>query len=533
MTKELKFNTEARQKILVGVQTLANAVKVTLGPKGRNVIIEKPFGSPHITKDGVSVAKEVDLKDKFENIGAQMVKEVASKTADKAGDGTTTATVLAEAIYTEGLKHIAAGSNPMDLKRGMEKALKAVIEDLAARSKKIETDDEIKQIATISANSDVEIGEMIADAMKKVGAHGCITVEEAKGFETTLKVVEGMSFDRGYLSSYFMTNAETQECVYDDAYILLYDKKLSNLKDILSILQAVAQAGKPLIIIAEDIDGEALASLVVNRARGGFKVCAVKAPGFGDRKKSLLEDLAVLTGAKLISAEAGDKLDKVEVSDLGFVKKIIISKDHTAIIEGAGTKEAIEDRVKTIQLQLDNAGSEYDKEKLRDRIAKLAGGIAVISVGGATEIEMKERKDRVDDATHATHAAIEEGILPGGGVALVRAAQAISTLIVSDAEIPGVMIVARALSAPLRQIAENAGLDANFALVNVANASGNVGLNAQTGEYVDMVQAGIIDPTKVVRCAIQNAVSIASLLLTTECIISLVRTEKLPENKDF
>lgn len=520
--KEIKFKEEARRKILKGVQTLADAVKVTLGPKGRNVIIDKSYGPPHITKDGVTVAKEIELEDKLENMGAQMVKEVASKTADKAGDGTTTATVLAEAIYREGLRNVAAGANPMDLKRGMEKAVKVVVEDLMARSKKVETNQEIAQVATISANNDAEIGKIIASAMEKVGKDGSITVEEAKGFETTLDVVEGMSFDRGYLSAYFTTHPESQECLLDDAYILVYEKKLSTIKELIPILQAVAETGHPLMIIAEDVEGEALATLVVNRLRNGLKVCAVKAPGFGDRRKSLLEDIAILTGAKMISEELGEKLEKVTLQDLGRAKKVVVKKEDTTLVEGAGDKQAIKDRIEMLRRQINEATSDYDREKLQERLAKMAGGVAVIRVGAATEVEMKEKKDRVDDAQHATHAAVEEGILPGGGVALVRAIPAVNKLTetLSGDERTGATIIARSLSAPLRQIAENAGIEGSIALQEVQKLSGNKGLNALTGDYVDMVKSGIIDPTKVVRSALQNAASIAGLLLTTEAVVA-------------
>lgn len=520
--KDIKFKEEARQKILKGVKTLADAVKVTLGPKGRNVIIDKSYGSPHITKDGVTVAKEIELEDRFENMGAQMVKEVASKTADKAGDGTTTATVLAESIYQEGLRNVAAGANPMDLKKGMEKGVKVVVQDLVKRSKKVETNQEIMQVATVSANNDQEIGKIIAEAMERVGKDGTITVEEAKGFETTLDVVEGMNFDRGYLSAYFMTHPETQECVLEDAYILIHEKKISGIKEMIPILQAVAETGRPLLIIAEDVEGEALATLVVNRLRAGLKVCAVKAPGFGDRRKAMLEDIAILTGGKMISEELGEKLESVTLQDLGRAKKIVVKKEDTTIVEGAGDKKAIKDRSEALRRQINEATSDYDREKLQERLAKIAGGVAVIRVGAATEIEMKEKKDRVDDAQHATHAAVEEGILPGGGVALVRAIPAVQKLTeeLSGDEKTGAMIIVRALSSPLRQIAENAGLEGSIVLQEVQKQKDAWGLNALVGEYVDMIKAGIIDPTKVVRSALENAASVAALLLTTEAIVA-------------
>lgn len=527
--KTIKFKEEARQKILKGVRTLADAVKVTLGPKGRNVVIDKAYGTPHITKDGVTVAKEIELEDKFENMGAQMVKEVASKTADKAGDGTTTATVLAEAIYSEGLRNVAAGANPLDLKRGMEKALKAVVQELSNCSKKIETRQEIAQVATISANNDAEIGEIIAQAMEKVGRDGTITVEEGKGFETELDVVKGMKFDRGYLSSYFMTNAETQECVLEDAYVLIYDKKISTIKEILPLLQAAVESGRPLLIIAEDVDGEALATLVVNRLRAGLKVSAVKAPGFGDRRKAMLQDIAIVTGGEVISEELGMKLENTTLEQLGRVKKAVSSKDETTLVEGAGTKENILERAAQIKHQIEESTSDYDREKLQERLAKLVGGVAVIRVGAATEIEMKEKKDRVDDAQRATAAAVEEGILPGGGTAFIRCMPIMSKLADSleGDERTGVRIMTRALSAPLRQIAENAGQEGAIILQQVEQKGERFGYNALTGEYVDMIKAGILDPTKVVRCALENAVSVASMLLTTEAIVA-----DIPEEKD-
>lgn len=537
--KDIKYKEEARQKILKGVRTLADAVKVTLGPKGRNVIIDKSYGAPHITKDGVTVAKEIVLEDKFENMGAQMVKEVASKTADKAGDGTTTATVLAEAIYAEGLRNVAAGANPMDLKRGMEKALKEVLEKLAKMSKKVETKQEIAQVATISANNDKEIGDIIAKAIERVGKDGTITVEEAKGFETTLDVVEGMNFDRGYLSAYFMTNAETQECVLEDAYILITEKKISGIKEMIPILQTVAESGRPLLIIAEDVDGEALATLVVNRIRAGLKVCAVKAPGFGDRRKAILQDIAVLTGGQVISEEIGLTLEKATIDLLGKAKKVVVRKEDTTIVEGAGDKKKIAAQIETIKRQISETESDYDKEKLQERLAKLSGGVGVIRVGAATEIEMKEKKDRVEDAQHATACAIEEGILPGGGVAFVRCIPPVRKLATSleGDERTGANIIAKALSSPLRQIVENAGLEGNVILMHVEKEPENTGYNPLINEYVDMMKAGILDPTKVARCALENAVSIAAILLTTEAIVAEIPEEKpahpVPAGMDY
>lgn len=526
--KNIKFKEEARQKILKGVRTLADAVKVTLGPKGRNVIIDKSFGTPHITKDGVTVAKEIELEDKHENMGAQMVKEVASKTADKAGDGTTTATVLAEAIYSEGLRNVAAGANPLDLKRGMEKAVKTVIKELEKRSKPINDKNEIEQVATISANNDNEIGKIIAQAMDRVGKDGTITVEEAKGFETTLEVVEGMNFDRGYLSSYFMTNTETQECVLEDAYVLIHEKKISAVKDLIPLLQAVAESGKGLLIIAEDVEGEALATLVVNRLRGGFKVCAVKAPGFGDRRKAMLEDIAIVTGGQVITDELGLKVETTTLEQLGRVKKTVIGKESTVLVEGGGTKARIKDRISQLKRQIEETESTYDKEKLQERLAKLSGGVGVIRVGAATEVEMKEKKDRVDDAQHATAAAVEEGILPGGGVAYIRCIPAVNKLADSleGDEKTGARIIARALSSPLRQIAENAGQEGAIILQQVEKLTENNGYNALTGEYTNMIEAGILDPTKVTRCALENAASIAGMLLTTEAIVAEIPEEK-------
>lgn len=521
-SKNIKFKEDARQKILKGVRTLCDAVKVTLGPKGRNVIIDKSYGTPHITKDGVTVAKEIELEDKHENMGAQMVKEVASKTADKAGDGTTTATVLAEAIYSEGLRNVAAGANPIELKRGMEKAVKAVVKKLQKSSKRIKDSNEIAQVATISANNDSEIGKIIATAMERVGKDGTITVEEAKGFETTLDVVEGMNFDRGYLSAYFMTNPETQECLFENAFILIYDKKISGIKDILPLLQSVAESGRPLLIIAEDVEGEALATLVVNRLRGGFKVCAVKAPGFGDRRKAILEDIAILTGGQVISDEIGLKLETATLDMLGKVKKVVVRKDDTTLVEGSGDKGRIKERIAQIKRQIEETESDYDREKLQERLAKLAGGVGVIRVGAATEVEMKEKKDRVEDAQHATAAAVEEGILPGGGVALVRCIATVNELAdtLQGDEQTGARIIAKALSAPLRQIAVNAGLEGAIILQQVEKLPENNGFNALTGEYVDMIAAGILDPTKVVRTALENAASIAGLLITTEALVA-------------
>ncbi|MEI8366242.1 MAG: chaperonin GroEL [Parachlamydiaceae bacterium] len=526
--KNIIFKEDARQKILKGVKTLADAVKVTLGPKGRNVIIDKSYGTPHITKDGVTVAKEIELEDRHENMGAQMVKEVASKTADKAGDGTTTATVLAEAIYSEGLRNVAAGANPLDLKRGMEKAVKTVVSELVKRSKKISSKQEIEQVATISANNDHEIGKIIAEAMDRVGKDGTITVEEAKGFETTLEVVEGMSFDRGYLSAYFMTNTETQECVLEDAYILIHEKKISGVKELIPLLQLVAESGRPLLIISEDVEGEALATLVVNRLRAGFKVCAVKAPGFGDRRKATLEDIAVITGGQLISEELGHKLEQVTLEMLGRAKKVVVNKDNTTIVEGAGKKDEIKKRIAMLKRQIEETDSDYDREKLQERLAKLSGGVGVIRVGAATEIEMKEKKDRVDDAQHATAAAVEEGILPGGGVAFIRCIPALNKLAdtLEGDERTGVRIIIKALSAPLRQIVENAGQEGAIVLQQVEKLPETQGYNALTEEYVDMIKAGILDPTKVVRCALENATSVASLLLTTEAIVAEIAEDK-------
>ena len=520
--KNIKFKEDARQKILRGVKTLASAVKVTLGPKGRNVVIDKSYGYPQITKDGVTVAKQIELEDRHENMGAQMVKEVASKTADKAGDGTTTATVLAEAIYSEGLRNVTAGASPTEIKRGMEKAVKEITSTLQSISKKIQDRKEIAQVATISANGDTEIGEIIAKAMERVGKDGTITVEEAKGFETVLDVVEGMNFDRGYVSAYFMTSAESQECVLEDAFVLIYDKKVSAMKEFLPVLQTVAESGKPLLIIAEDVEGEALATLVVNRLRAGLKVCAVKAPGFGDRRKAMLQDIAILTGGQLISEEIGLKLEHVSLEMLGKAQKIVVRKEDTTIVGGSNNKEAIQERVALIKRQIEESTSDYDKEKLQERLAKLAGGVGIIRVGAATEIEMKEKKDRVDDAVHATRAAVEEGILPGGGVAFLRCIPGLEKLAssLSGDERLGVEIIIRSLSAPLRQIAENAGKEGSILVQKVSQLPLLEGWDALNDKFCNMLESGIVDPTKVSRLTIELATSIASLLLTTEAIIT-------------
>jgi chaperonin GroEL len=526
--KDVRFSSDARDKMLRGVDILANAVKVTLGPKGRNVVIEKSFGAPRITKDGVTVAKEIELEDKFENMGAQMVREVASKTNDLAGDGTTTATVLAQAIVKEGAKSVAAGMNPMDLKRGVDMAVAEAIKDLQKRSKKIKTSAEVAQVGTISSNGDKSIGGMIAEAMQKVGNEGVITVEEAKSLETELDVVEGMQFDRGYLSPYFITNADKMIAELEDPYILIHEKKLSSLQAMLPILEAVVQSGKPLLIIAEDIEGEALATLVVNKLRGGLKVAAVKAPGFGDRRKAMLEDIAILTAGQVISEDLGIKLENVTVDFLGRAKKVTIAKENTTIVDGAGKKKEIEARVSQIKAQIEETTSDYDREKLQERLAKLAGGVAVIRVGGATEIEVKERKDRVDDALNATRAAVEEGIVPGGGVALLRAKAAVAKLKsdVSDVQ-AGINIVMKALEAPIRQIVENSGVEGSIVVGKLLESKdGNAGFDAQTETYVNMVDAGIIDPTKVVRTALQDAASVAGLLITTEAMIAEVPKER-------
>jgi chaperonin GroEL len=519
--KEVKFSADARERMLRGVDILANAVKVTLGPKGRNVVIDKSFGAPRTTKDGVTVAKEIELEDKFENMGAQMVREVASKTNDLAGDGTTTATVLAQSIVREGAKSVAAGMNPMDLKRGVDMAVQAAIADLIKRSKKIKTSEEVAQVGTISANGEKEIGNMIAEAMQKVGNEGVITVEEAKTAESELDVVEGMQFDRGYLSPYFITNADKMIAEMDDPYILLHEKKLSNLQAMLPILEATVQSSRPLLIIAEDVEGEALATLVVNKLRGGLKVAAVKAPGFGDRRKAMLEDIAVLTGGQVISEDLGIKLENVTLDMLGRAKRVSIDKENTTIVDGAGKKGDIEARCNQIRRQVEDTTSDYDREKLQERLAKLAGGVAVLKVGGATEIEVKERKDRVDDALNATRAAVEEGIVPGGGVALLRAKKAVEALSDPNPDImAGIKIVSKALESPIRQIAQNAGVEGSIVVGKVLEKTGNFGFNAQTEEYCDMVAEGIMDPTKVVRIALQDAASVAALLITTEAMIA-------------
>ena len=520
MSKEIKYDQDGRSSILNGINTLADAVKVTLGPKGRNVILEKSFGSPTITKDGVTVAKEIELEDKFENMGAQMVKEVASKTSDVAGDGTTTATVLAQAIYREGVKLVTAGNNPMEIKRGMDQAVSVIVDELKKMSKKTEEQKEIAQVGTISANDDPTIGNIIAEAMDKVGKEGVITVEEAKGMETNLDIVEGMQFDRGYLSPYFVTDAERMECSLEDPYILLHEKKISNMKDLLPILEQIARSGKPFVIIAEDVEGEALATLVVNKLRGTLKCAAIKAPGFGDRRKAMLEDIAVLTGGRMIAEDLGIKMENLTMEDLGQAKRVSIDKDNTTIVEGLGKKADIEARVKQIRAQVEETTSDYDREKLQERLAKIVGGVAVINVGAATETEMKEKKARVEDALHATRAAVEEGIVPGGGVALVRTLAALEKLKLEGEQQLGVNIIKRALEAPIRWIAQNTGFDGSIVVERVKNEKGNFGFNAQTEEYEDMVAAGIIDPTKVVRCAIQNASSVASLLVTTEALIA-------------
>jgi len=520
--KEVRFSTDARTRMLHGVDILADAVKVTLGPKGRNVLLDKAFGAPRISKDGVTVAKEIELKDKFENMGAQMVREVATKTSDLAGDGTTTATVLAQAIVKEGAKAVAAGLNPMDLKRGIDAAVAAVVEAVHKRSRKVQTSEEVAQVGTISANGDREIGDMIAEAMQKVGNEGVITVEEAKGLQTELEVVEGMQFDRGYLSPYFITNAEKMICELEDPYVLLHEKKLSNLQAMLPVLEAVVQSGRPLLIIAEDVEGEALATLVVNKLRGGLKVAAVKAPGFGDRRKAMLEDMAVLAGGQVISEDLGIKLENVTLEMLGTAKRVIITKEETTIVEGAGKKQDIAGRCNQIRAQIDETTSDYDREKLQERLAKLAGGVAVIRAGGATEIEVKERKDRVEDAMHATRAAVEEGVVAGGGVALLKAAKALDSLKpVNDDQRVGIDIVRRALAWPARQIAENAGADGAVVVGKLLESKDhNLGYDAQKGEYTDMIKAGIIDPTKVVRTALQDAASVAGLLVTTEAMVA-------------
>ncbi|HOK06005.1 MAG TPA: chaperonin GroEL [Syntrophales bacterium] len=524
--KILQYDEEARKSILKGVNTLADAVKVTLGPKGRNVILDKTFGSPTVTKDGVTVAKEIELEDKFENMGAQMVREVASKTSDVAGDGTTTATILAQAIYREGAKSVAAGSNPMDVKRGIDKAVETVVAELKKLSKPTKDQKEIAQVGTISANNDEAIGNIIAEAMGKVGKEGVITVEEAKGLETELEIVEGMQFDRGYLSPYFITNAEKMTANLEDAYLLIHDKKISGMKDLLPILEQIAKMGKPLLIIAEDVEGEALATLVVNKLRGTLHVAAVKAPGFGDRRKAMLEDIAILTGGKVISEEMGYKLENVRIEDLGRAKKITIDKDNTTIIDGAGKRSDLEGRVKQIRAQIEETTSDYDREKLQERLAKLVGGVAVIKVGAATETEMKEKKARVEDALNATRAAVEEGIVPGGGVAYIRTLPALEKLKLDGDQQVGVNIVKRALEEPLKMIAANAGMEGSVVVEKVKEKKGAFGFNARTEQFEDMIAAGVIDPTKVTRFALQNAASVASLMLTTQCMIAEKPEEK-------
>ena len=529
--KEVKFASDARDRMLRGVDTLANAVKVTLGPKGRNVVIEKSFGAPRITKDGVTVAKEIELADKFENMGAQMLREVANKQNDKAGDGTTTATVLAQAIVREGSKAVAAGMNPMDVKRGIDLAVGAVVKDLENHAKKVGANSEIAQVATISANGDEEVGRILAEAMEKVGNEGVITVEEAKSLETELETVEGMQFDRGYLSPYFITNAEKLKVELDDPYILIHEKKLSNLQALVPLLEKVVQSGRPLLIIAEDVEGEALATLVVNKLRGGLKIAAVKAPGFGDRRKAMLEDIAILTGGSVVSEDLGIKLENITINMLGRAKKVTIDKDNTTIIDGVGQKDDIDGRVAQLRQQIETSTSDYDREKLQERVAKLAGGVAVIRVGGATEVEVKEKKDRVDDALHATRAAVEEGILPGGGIALLRAIKVLDGLkAVNDDQQSGIDIIRRALRAPARQIAENSGEDGAYIVGKLLESSDyNWGFNAATAEYQDLVHAGVIDPAKVVRTALQDAASVASLLITTEALVAEVpKEEKAP-----
>jgi chaperonin GroEL len=526
--KQLKYDEEARRAVLSGVDKLANAVKVTLGPKGRNVVLDKKFGAPTITKDGVTVAKEIELPDAFENMGAQMVKEVASKTSDVAGDGTTTATVLAQAIFREGMKNVTAGANPMALKRGIDRAVETVVEEIKKISKPTKGKKEIAQVATISANNDKTIGDLIAEAMEKVGKDGVITVEEAKGVETQLEVVEGMQFDRGYISPYFVTDPERMEAVIENPLILIHEKKISNMKDLLPVLEQIAKMGKPLLIIAEEVEGEALATLVVNKLRGTLNTCAVKAPGFGDRRKEMLKDIAVLTGGEVISEELGIKLENIRLDDLGKCKKVVVDKENTTIIEGAGSQKEIEGRIKQIRTQIDETTSDYDKEKLQERLAKLAGGVAVIKVGAPTEVAMKEKKARVEDALNATRAAVEEGIVPGGGVVLLRAAATLEKIKqLSGDEKTGAEIIRRALEEPIRQIAENAGVEGSIVVQKVRDASGAFGFNAETETYEDLMSAGIIDPTKVTRIALQNAASIAGLLVTTECLVT-----EIPEKKE-
>ncbi|HEO70967.1 MAG TPA: chaperonin GroEL [Candidatus Hydrogenedentes bacterium] len=527
--KQLEFGEDARRGVLVGVAKLSRAVKATLGPKGRNVVLDKKWGAPTVTKDGVTVAKEIELEDKYQNMGAQMVKEVASKTSDAAGDGTTTATILAESIFREGLRNVTAGANPMALKRGIDNAVDAVVAELAKMSKKVRDDREvIKSVAAISANSDMTIGEIIADAMEKVGNDGTITVEEAKGIETTLEVVEGMQFDKGYLSPYFVTDAEAMECALEDAYVLIHEKKVSNLKDLLPLLEQIAKSGKPLMIIAEDVEGEALATLVVNKIRGTFTACAVKAPGFGDRRKAMLQDIAVLTGGTAITEDLGRTLESIQLSDLGRAKRIVVDKDNTTIVEGAGKSADIMGRINLIRRQIEETTSDYDREKLQERLAKLAGGVAVINVGAATEVEMKEKKARVEDALHATRAAVEEGIVPGGGVALLRCQDALAKIKLAGDEAVGAKIVVRAIEEPLRQLAANAGDEGATVVQNVKAKKGSIGYNAESGEYEDLLKAGVIDPTKVTRTALQNAASVAGLLLTTEVLIAEIPEPEKP-----
>jgi chaperonin GroEL len=524
--KQLLFDEAARHALLRGVEKLSKAVKATLGPAGRNVVLDKKFGSPTITKDGVTVAKEIELEDAYENIGAQLVREVASKTSDVAGDGTTTATVLAEAVYREGLKNVTAGANPTELKRGIDRAVEAIVEELGSISKKVKDKEEIRQVATVSANWDKTIGEIIADALDKVGKDGTVTVEEAKSIETSLEVVEGMQFDKGYLSPYFVTNAEDQEAVLENAYILNHEKKISSLKDMLPLLEKVAKAGKPLLVIAEEVEGEALATLVVNKLRGTLQVCAVKAPGFGDRRKAMLEDIAILTGGKMLSEDLGIKLENVTLDDLGRAKRIVVDKENTTIIEGAGKSSDIQGRVSQIKKQIEETTSDYDKEKLQERLAKLAGGVAVINVGAATETEMKEKKARVEDALHATRAAVEEGIVPGGGVALIRGQKALEGLKLKGDQAIGAEIIRRAVEQPLRTLADNAGVEGSIVVQEVKSRKGAEGYNVATGDYTDLLKAGVVDPTKVTRSALQNASSIAGLLLTTEAVVT-----ELPEKE--
>ncbi len=531
MAKKIHFDTDARDRLKKGVDTLADAVKVTLGPKGRNVILDKKYGAPTITKDGVTVAKEIELKDPIENMGAQLVKEVASKTADSAGDGTTTATVLTQAIFSIGIKNVAAGANPMDLKRGIDKAVAAVVENLKNQSKTISKSSEIAQVATISANNDMEIGKMIADAMDKVGKDGVITVEEAKGTETEVKIVEGMQFDRGYLSPYFVTNTENMEAELEKAYILIYDKKVSSMKELLPVLEQVAQTGRPLVIIAEDVDGEALATLVVNKIRGALRVAAVKAPGFGDRRKAMLEDIAILTGGTVISEEQGYKLENATLDYLGSAEKVIVDKDNTTIVNGKGKKADITGRINQIKAQVENTTSDYDKEKLQERLAKLSGGVAILYIGAATEVEMKEKKDRVDDALHATRAAVQEGVVAGGGVAFIRAVEALEKLKVqNDDQLTGINIIRVALEAPLRTIVENAGGEGSVIVQKVKEGKGDFGYNAREDKFEQLFKAGVIDPTKVARLALENAASIAALLLTTECVVADIPEENPAAN---